>query len=184
MRRLLIVSLILIPSLATAQRTKSAATSRTKMDESQPLPTGPSLKVRDIEDMNPIRLLIDKRKDLKLTDAQLAAFKASEPQVKDKAQPLLKTVDSLLHEMRPASNNADQERIRIGSVRRDLMSTMGDISTAYDAAAKEAVATLTPEQQTKANELLAKQHEDNQKTLMEKLGGGTPRGGGGDRPPR
>jgi hypothetical protein len=185
MRRLLIVSLLLVPSIALAQRggSRGGSPRRGAADgETPPMPTGPALRIRDLEDMSPIKLLIDKRKDLKLTDAQLAGLKAAEPTLKTKNEPLFRTVDSLLSRMRPSLNSSDEERARIREARMAVINTVGDLRVNYDAAAKDALATLDPEQQTKANELLSRQHDEAQKTLMEKLGGGGRRGG--EPPPR
>ncbi len=184
MRRLLLVTLLLAPSIALAQRGGgSRAGARTPNNDFPALPSGPQLRTRDLEDMSPIKLLVDKHKDLKLTDAQITALKASEPALKTKNEPLFKIVDSLVGRMRPSLNSSDEERTRIREARMGVMSTIGDIRANYDAAAKDALATLDPEQQTKANELLARQREDSQKMLAEKMGGGR-RGGDGDRPPR
>ena len=183
MRRLLIATLLVVPSIALAQRGggggRSQATSHTRSPD-EAFPSGPALRTRDLDDMNPVKLLIDKRKDLKLTDAQLANIKAAEPKLKQTNEPLFKAVDSLVHEMRPG-NGSDEDRARMRDARMGLMTTLAEVNANYDAAAKEAIAGLDADQQTKANELLAKQKEEGQKTVMEKLGGG--RRGGGDRPP-
>jgi hypothetical protein len=186
MRRLLLVTFLLVPSLAVAQRGGGSRSGgdrgRSAGSDVPPMPTGPALRTRDLEDMSPVKLLIDKHKDLKLSDAQINALKASEPALKSKNEPIFHVVDSLLGRMRPSLNGSDEERARIREARMDVMSAIGDVRANYDAAAKDALATLDPEQQTKANELLAKQHEESQKMLAEKLGGG--RRGGGGEPPR
>jgi gas vesicle protein len=171
-RSLLLTALLVAPSLAAAQRT-TAANKHTEMMPKDDGPKGPALRVRDIEDQSPLRLLIDKRKDLALTDAQLSQIKDAEGKLKEKNAPLYKSVDSLIHELRPSSNTPTaDEKIRLRSANSSLMNVIGDIRMNYDASAKDAVALLTADQQTKANELLAKQREEADRTVREKLGSG------------
>lgn len=181
----LFTSLLVIPSIALSQRGGgggSQAGRKSEMfDKNADTPKGPAIRVRDIEDLSPLKLLIDKRKDLKLTDPQLSSLKDAEGKLKDKNAPLFKAVDSLVSEMRSAANvpsDANQTKMRNGQI--GLMSVIGDITTNYEAAAKDAVATLDAEQQTKANEMIAKSREEGEKTLREKLrpAGGN-RGAGG-----
>jgi len=132
-----------------------------------------TLRVRDVEDQSPIKCLIDKRKDLKLTDAQLSQLKDSEGKLKDKNAPLLKAVDSLGRDLRSAtSSQSDEARSRARNARMGLMTTLGDIRANHDASAKDAVAALDPDQQSKATELLEKQKQEMEKLLQERLGGG------------
>ena len=51
--------------------------------------TGSTIKLsnKDIENVSPIKLLIDKRKDLKLTDDQLAKLKDREDKLKESMKP-------------------------------------------------------------------------------------------------
>jgi hypothetical protein len=132
-----------------------------------------TLRVRDVEDQSPIKLLIDKRKDLKLTDAQLSQLKDTESKLKDKNAPLLKAVDSLVRDMRSAaSSQSDEARSRARNARMGLMTTLGDVRANYDASAKDAVAALDPDQQSKAAELLEKQKQEMERFFQERLGGG------------
>src|ERR1051325_649418 len=104
-RRLLLgFALVALPSLASAQRgTRSQAAAgrdRTLMDDAGK--TRPSqITARDLEEQSPIKLLIDKRKDLKLSDAQLSAIKDVESKLKAQNATLYKVVDSVNNEMRP-----------------------------------------------------------------------------------
>lgn len=179
----LITSLLVLPSIALSQRGGgSQAGRKTEMfDKNADAPKGPAIRVRDLEDMSPLKLLIDKRKDLKLSDPQLTSLKDAEGKLKDKNAPLFKAVDSLLSEMRQAANGAaDANQAKMRNAQNGLMGAIGDVNTNYEAAAKEAVATLDAEQQTKANEMIAKQREDGEKTVREKArpSGGS-RGAGG-----
>lgn len=176
-RLVFLAAVVVLPSLASAQRTRTASDRRTELfDKDSSSRQAPGVRPRDIEDMSPIKLMIDKRRDLKLTDAQLSQLKDSEAKLKEKNAPLLKAVDSLAHDARSAGRS-DEERARSRNARMSLMSTVGDIRANYDASAKEALATFDADQQAKANELLDKQKQDTEKYLQERLGGGERRGG-------
>jgi hypothetical protein len=180
-RRLLVIAipaLLALPSLAVAQRgggTRSQADRKTDLFARDSTPKGPSLRARDLEDQSPLKLLIDKRKDLKLTDAQLAKLKDAEPKLKEDNAPLLKAIDSLVHDMRPSGpNQSQEEKTRLRDDRVSLRTVLVSIRTNYDAAAKDALAALDADQQAKAKDLLAERQKDGDKVVSEKLGEGRP----------
>ena len=165
--------LAVLPSIGLAQR----GGGRTQADRYTPLfdkddaPKGPTLRPRDLEDQSPIKLLMDKRKDLKLTDEQVNALKAAESQLKDKNAPLLRAVDSLVREMKPPLNPTDESKAKMRDASSSLTTTIRGIRANYDEAVKPILATLGAEMQAKANEMLAKQKEEGDKTIREKVGG-------------
>jgi LTXXQ motif family protein len=172
-RLLVFATLVALPSVAASQRTRSQADKRTELFDRDSSRQTQTLRVRDVEDQSPIKLLIDKRKDLKLTDAQLSQLKDTESKLKDKNAPLLKAVDSLVRDMRSAaSSQSDEARSRARNARMGLMTTLGDVRANYDASAKDAVAALDPDQQSKAAELLEKQKQEMERFFQERLGGG------------
>jgi hypothetical protein len=170
-RALFVACALALPSLATAQRggSGSGATKKTEFfDKSEK--KGPTIRVRDIEDLSSIHLLIDKRKDLKLSDAQVNALKDGENKVKEKNAPVLKIADSLIHElMVTRSNNSEEEKSRLRNAQADLVNTAAQARDNYDAAAKEVMSTFDADQQAKANDLLAKQRADGDRMLREKM---------------
>ena len=130
------------------------------------------LTADDIRDANPIHLLIDKRKELKLTDEQLSALKTSEAKLKDNTETLFKRVDSLNMALRVASKSSDEdEHATMRQTRLRIAAALSDIRTSYDASEKDAVGLLTPEQQKTAADLLQKQREELDKKTRERLGG-------------
>ncbi len=172
-RSLLLASLLVLPSIAVAQRGGGGGGSRAgKKDEMfDKAPKGPSLRVRDLEDLSPIKLLIDKRKDLKLSDAQVNQLKDSEGKLKDKNAPVFKMADSLLHDMKFNGDTAtDVERARIVKARNGFSDVLSQLAANYDASSKDALATFDADQQAKANDLLTKQRAEGEKTVQEKLG--------------
>jgi hypothetical protein len=174
-----LVTLIVLPSLAAAQRGGGSRTQAdkpvdmfSKEDEQSMRPT---LRLGDLEDQSPLKLLIDKHKDLKLTDAQVADLKTRESTLKDKSAPTLELADSLINQLHSTSSSDDGR-----SKARFTASALGHVIEAlratYDSAGTDAVATLDTEQQPKAKELLEKQKQDGTKMLQKKMGGGSPRG--------
>ena len=181
-RFLLLAAFVAIPSFVSAQRSRTASDRRTELfdKDSSSAKQAPAVRARDIEDMSPIKLIVDKRKDLKLTDAQISQLKDSDGKLKERNAPLLKAVDSLVRDLRWTGGTrspSDEDRTRMRNARMGLLSTVGEIRSNYDASAKDALATLDSEQQGKANELLEKQKQDAVKYLQERLNGGERRGG-------
>jgi hypothetical protein len=170
-RRLLIATTLLIaPTVLFAQRGgRSQADRKTDLMEKTEIPKGVDIRVRDLEDQSPVHLLIDKRKDLKLTDAQLAQLKDSEEKLKEKNAPLFKTADSLIRSTRLTSASSDADKSRAQSSRGSLLELIKTLNETYDSARKEAVALLDTDQQSKANELLDKQKADNEKFMRDRL---------------
>jgi hypothetical protein len=166
--------------VAAAQRSRTASDRRTELfDKDSSSRQAPMLRVRDVEDQSPIKLLIDKRKDLKLTDGQLSQLKDSDGKLKEKNAPLLKAIDSLVREQRSGMGSpSDEGRARARAARMGLLTTLGDIRANYDASAKDALATFDADQQSKATELLDKQKQETDKLLQERVNGDRR---GGDR---
>ena len=170
-RRLLIATvLVTAPSVLFAQRSgRTQADKKTDLMDKQEMPKGVDIRVRDLEDQSPLRLLIDKRKDLKITDPQLSQLKDADAKLKEKNAPLYKSADSLIRATRLTSDAPDRDKARARSARGDLMDVIKSVGENYDAARKDAVALLDAEQQPKANELLDKQKEEAEKFMRERL---------------
>lgn len=175
-------ALLALPTMSlAAQRSRgsrSDADRPTEMFDRDNEPKGPTLRTRDVEDLSAIKLLIDKHKDLQLSDDQVKSLKERENAAKTVNAPFLKMVDSLVHEFRPPLNPSPDDRARMRATHDALMNVIGTIRDNYTHAADSAVAQFTPEQQQKAKDLMAKQREDGDKSLREKLGGGGRREGG------
>ncbi len=183
MRTRLILSAALVALPCTTLAAQRSRGSRSDADHPTEMfdkdqPSGPSLRSRDIEDLSDIKLLIDKHKDLQLTDDQVKALKDAENKEKDSTSQYFKLVDSLVHELRPATNPSDDDRARMRTSRMALTNVIHTIRDTYAGDANAAIAQYTPEQQQKAKALLDKLHEDGDKKLREKLGGGERHDGG------
>ena len=133
--------------------------------------------MRDLEDMSPLKLLIDKRKDLKLTDAQVSTFKDSEGKLKDKNAPLFKAVDSLVREMRPGSGHVGTEdrarhRMRVSALTSRTERRQGQLRRGSQGRGRDARPRTADERQRDAREAARGRREE----LREKM---RPAGGGG-----
>jgi hypothetical protein len=173
-RSVLFAALVLLPvGAASAQRARSAAT---KHDDAKyaddEMAKGPAIRGRDLEDLNPAKLFLDKKKDLKLSDAQVEALKKSESEVKEKNQALYKAIDSLARAMKPPMNPNAESQARLRDARRDLDQTIGTIRSSYDATSASIMDGFEADQKAKATELLAKQKEDADKKIRDKMRGG------------
>jgi len=169
--RLSLALLVVIPALLSAQRGGGGGSGGTRRPGSG---FSDSAEVRplsrdDVNDANPLNLLVDKRKDLKLTDAQLAALKDASAKLKDRILPSLKTIDSLNSVMRLLSTSlADQDAAR--SARSTFLQTLKSIRDTYAASAQDAVTQLDPDQQKTANEVVQRQRDQFDKRVRERMG--------------
>jgi hypothetical protein len=185
-RALPLIALAILPAVAAAQRGGRDRGTKADFDGMiSSAPVGLRLSNGDVEDMNPVKLLADKRKDLKLTDDQLKQIRAMNDALRESTKPQFKVLDSLRMAMRPrAGADEDVERVRTQLVRQEVVDLVKAIREGYDAKLKEAVALLDESQKAKADELVAKQAREAEETLAKAFGGGRGMGGGRrGRPP-
>jgi hypothetical protein len=192
--RILFLALAGSASLASAQIRPGACKSSkmggstcddTKEINSQVKP-GLRLSNGDVEDMSPIHLFLDKRKDLKLTDDQLKQVREMDKKLQADTKPEFKSLDSLRNALRMSgTDQTTAEELRQKMARDEVTNVLTSIRGDYDEAEKAALALLDPTQTAKAQELLAKQRKDAEETLKDKLAPGMAMnsGGGGRKRP-
>lgn len=184
--RLALALIVLLPAAASAQRgggggggssadgTAGGFKGGKKADwsgvEKSTLPPGPSISGKDFEKASPLADLLDKKKDLKLSDAQVTTLKEADSKLREANAARFKLVDSLKKEMKPGPESEDEARVVIA--REAMMGVVRDIRTSFDAAAKDAVATFDEAQQKTAQDVLKKNAEEMQELLRNKMGGG------------
>jgi hypothetical protein len=135
---------------------------------------GSTLKLsnRDLENISPIKLLIDKRKDLKLTDDQITKLKDREDKLKESMKPSFGALDSLRRIATPTSRNPDEgDKARMMDTRRRFTEVVAGIRTQYDGAAGDVASLLDETQQKQAAELFQKQRAEADDMIRSKLGG-------------
>ncbi len=178
--RLAVVLVALAPSLALAQRGGMGGSKKADWNSVETAaPRGPTISAKDLEKISPLRLFVDKKKSLKLTDEQLATLKDADAKLITDNATRLQLVDSLKKELRGKSGTLsaeDEAKMVLG--REALMTTVSEIRASYEAAAKAAMAGFDDAQKKTAEELLTKEEEDNREMLRDKLGGGGGMGGG------
>lgn len=174
-RQLVLAALVLLPlgTVAAQGRSRSQANKHEDAKYADDnLPKGPAIRGRDFEDLNPLKLFIDKKKDLKLSDAQVDGLKKAESALRESNKPLYQAIDSLAREMKPPMNATSASEERMRNARRGLDQTISSINDSYMAASKEATAGFDADQQAKATELLGKLKEDTEKRIREKTKSG------------
>jgi hypothetical protein len=176
--RRVLVALALIPTIASAQRGGSSG-GKTPRGEAKPdfdaiagKKGGIQLSNRDVEEMSPVKLLIDKRKDLKLSDDQVKGLKDIESKLKEKNDPSYRALDSLRRAAQPPMHDpTDDDKARMMSAQRTAAAVVATIRGNYDESLNQALPTLDETQRDRAKEFLEKQRNEAQDTIREKLGG-------------
>lgn len=185
-RSLVVLTLLTVPAIASSQSGKfggGKGGADANWDAIKGGSAGVDLSAKDVENISPIKLIVDKRKDLKLSDEQLNKVKAIDEALKGKNEPLFKALDSLRKAskappMNPNSSKEvqqaqqEEDRARLTAAKREMSGTVKDIRDNYELSLKEVLALLDEAQQKTANEMVDKQRQDAQKMLSEKLGGG------------
>jgi hypothetical protein len=139
--------------------------------------SGLQLSNGDVEEMSPIKRLIDKRKDLKLTDAQVKQFKDLEKEMKTRNEHLFHVLDSLRKDMTPSGGSLEEARGRMVNDRAAVEEVVGNIRLSYNETLKQAMPLLDDTQKQQANDFVQQLNDEADKTLQEKLEG---RGNPGD----
>jgi hypothetical protein len=173
----LMAALPLLSLPALAQRGGGGGGGRVERGDKPDFSTmnGSTIKLsnRDIENISPIKLLIDKRKDLKLTDDQLAKLKDRDDKLKESMKPSFGALDSLRRIATPAGRKPDEgDQARMMDTRRRFTEVVTGIRVQYDGAATDALPLLDEAQQKQATDLIQKQRAEADEMVRDKLGGG------------
>ena len=146
-------------------------------------PAGPTIAAKDFEKASPFKLMLDKKKDLKLTDAQITAVKEADAKLLAANAQRFTLLDSLKKDARPKTSGtpAPEDEARMVIAREALNGVASDIRVSFDAAAKEGISGLDESQAKVREELMKKYTEEMQDMLRSKLGGA--RGGGDGKVP-
>jgi hypothetical protein len=181
-RSVALITLVLIPTFADAQR-RVRGERRADWDavesNSQSLP---KINKGDLEGFSAIKLIVDKKKDLKLTDDQLSKLKDLDKKEEAQLEGLFKQLDSLRNatRVRPGED-PDQEKARTSLARQDLMDIVRNIRANYDSTFQWALPLLDDGQKKTATELVEKERAEVEEDVRGKLGGGG-RSSGGAQP--
>jgi hypothetical protein len=186
--RTAVLLLALVPATVAAQRggRGGGRMGGASQDQSSRGSGGVELKLSngDVEDMSPVKLLIDKRKDLKLSDAQVKQFKDLESEMKTRNETLFHQLDSLRKDMSSSTRNAEDGRTRAAFDREAVQGVVANIRLSYNETLKRVTPLLDDAQKTKADELVQKLNDEADKTIREKMDPRADRGNDGARPGR
>jgi hypothetical protein len=176
-------ALLLLPSIIDAQAVQRTNRGTKIMGDWNKTDTAmgraaPSFKKQDIEKFSAVLLVIDKKKDLKLSEEQVGKLKELGKTEEAHNEPLYVRMDSLrLSLRRRPGEDGDKERIRMSLAQQDLIAVIEQIRSNYDSTYKASGLPLLSEaQRTSAEPLLEKGRDEAEDHLRSKLGGGR-RGG-------
>jgi hypothetical protein len=144
---------------------------------------------RDLADLNPAALLVDKKKKVSLADSTVAQLKAVAKQIDERNKPFFTSYDSVRKWTVPLSDNVSaramkdlsttaQQQISAGSPAeqarmqaslRDLRVLLAEFKTRHEADLTDALAIVPDAQKPAAKALLGQQTDD-----FDKLVGGRP----------
>src|SRR5690348_3327002 len=94
-----------------------------------------SISNKDVEGLSPVKVLLDKKKDLKLTDDQVKQLKDMESLLRTENDTLYNQLDSLRKEMRTNRNAPNQqvEMLRVRSARAATFEVVKALGAKYEA---------------------------------------------------
>ena len=192
-RKLAVLSLtlLLVPAVADGQR-RTRGEKTANWDEIEKVSSAtPRFSTKDVEELSGLRIVMEKRKDLKLSDDQARQLREITKQEEAALNPRLTILDSLRLAMRVRpGEDPDLERARTTLARQEALRVIEEIRSGYDSTFKEGMPLLDEGQQKSAQELVQRERADREQELREKLGGGgrgpgmgNGTGGGGRRRP-
>jgi hypothetical protein len=178
--RSLILAAVLVPSIALAQRAGGRGRSDDTPTGPRPAPQRPLPTARDLEDLNPASLLVDKRKKVGLSDETVAQLKTLAAAIKDRNKLVLSAYDSVRRKVRPPNFGDKTSQAPSAAEQQDMQQAMAGMRQIVQRMraqrivdVEETMKLLTDEgQKKKALELFKDQDEDFDKLLP---------GGRGDR---
>jgi hypothetical protein len=156
-RRLsLVAALVVVPTILLGQRGGGGGVSsatqgtgvRTKIDADPVKPTRingiPTSK--ELQKENMVNFVLDKKKDVKLSDDEVKALKSINDRLKDTVSAPMKSLDSIAGEMK---RGGDMRAARVFAPQY-----VGEVRFQYEAFLKEALTKLSEEHQKAANDLI------------------------------
>lgn len=178
--RVLVLAAVLVPSLALAQRSGGRGRSDDSPAGPRPAPQRPLPTARDLEELNPASLLVDKRKKIGLTDETVAQLKTLAATIKERNTLVLSAYDSVRRKVRPPNfgSKASQapsttEREQMQQAMMGMRELLLRMRAQRVADTEETIKLVTDDaQKKKALEFLKDQDEDLDQLLP---------GGRGDR---
>ncbi|MGH7668559.1 MAG: hypothetical protein ACRENQ_03625 [Gemmatimonadaceae bacterium] len=164
-RAVLLFSLLMMaPALSLAQRgdrTRSGATSRTDMFPSDQMrERATAVTSNKLRDLDPLAILLDKHRDLALTDSQVVKLKDMRDRLGELQKPAYHMLDSLDQQLaNVGSNPSADDQARMQTTNGFVRMVATNVRQQYDSVEKAAGALLTDEQKKKAGDVLKDSHD-------------------------
>jgi len=187
--RLAFAAIMLVPTIAAAQRGGMGGSKEADWNAvaTKSGVGGPTITSKDLEGATPFKFILDRKKDIKLTEPQMTNLKAADVALKESNKQRFLLVDSLKKEARPKTSGTPsaEDEVRLVVAKEALQVTVREVQKSYDDAAKLALPMLDESQRAEGQKALDKYSEEMTDLLREKLGGrgagGPPAGGRGGR---
>jgi hypothetical protein len=122
------------------------------------LKEAPSMS-KEMQKANPVEFLLDKKKDLQLTDAEQKELKTIASTVKDQTKPYFKTMDSVQREQKKEGDYAPTSG-QIVILRRVNREAQDSVRAIYERSAADALAKISEEKRPAATDALKKEIEE------------------------
>ena len=114
---------------------------------------------KEMQKANPVEFLLDKKKDLQLTDAEQKELKAIVSAMKDQTKPYFKTMDSVQREQKKTGDYAPTTGQMV-ILRRVSREAQDSVRAIYDRSTQDALAKIAEEKRQPATDALKKEMEE------------------------
>jgi hypothetical protein len=172
-RKLAVLALLLLPATADAQR-RTRGEKTANWDEIEKSTTAaPRFSSKDVEELSAFRIVVDKRKELKLSDDQAKQLRDLTRMEEEALKPRMDMLDSLRLAMRVRpGENPDLERARTTLARQEVVRVIDEIRAGYDSTFKAGgMPLMDAGQQKSAQEIVDRLRNERVEKLRDKLGG-------------
>jgi hypothetical protein len=167
-----LIALLVVPTLTQAQRKMRGEKEANWNQIDKSVQANIKISRGDLEKLSGIKIAVDKKKDLKLSNDQLAKLQDLDKQEETAMESHFKLVDSLKLAARwRQGEDSLQERARTTLARQELMSAVRQIQSSYDSTFQFALPVLDETQRKAVAEHVQKQREDAQADIQKALGG-------------
>jgi hypothetical protein len=171
--RSLILAAAIVPSLALAQRGGGRGRSDDTPAGPRSAPQRPLPSARDLEDLNPASLLVDKRKKIGLIDETVAQLKTLAATIEERNKSALSAYDSVRRKVRPPNFSDKTSQAPSAGGQQEMQQAMMGmrqilqrVRAQRTADTEEAIKLVTDDAlKKKALEFLKDQDEDFDKVL-------------------
>lgn len=129
---------------------------------------------KDLQKANPVEFLLDRKKDLKLSDEEQKELKSLASSLKDATKPYFKTLDSVQREQKLGQKGEGLTTGQMMILRKESRMAQDSVMANYQRAAADALTKLTDEHRPTASEMMQKEMEEQMAARRGSRGGRPP----------